>query len=101
MGASEELEYLKSLVSQLNEKITALEAKAKSPPSPKLPARQLRTILIGPPGAGTYCRKPRKTFLRFRHKVRVHKRLGYATTSASATWQLEICCVIKSRRKHP
>jgi len=52
MGASEELEYLKSLVSQLNEKITALEAKAKSPPSPKSPTRQLRTILMGPPGAG-------------------------------------------------
>lgn len=60
MGASDELEYLKSLVSQLNQKITALEAKAKSAPSPKLPARQLRTILVGPPGAGTcsYCRKP-------------------------------------------
>jgi adenylate kinase len=52
MGASDELEYLKSLVSQLNEKIAALEVKAKSTPPPKLPARQLRTVLIGPPGAG-------------------------------------------------
>ncbi len=52
MGASDELEYLKSLVSQLNEKIVALEAKAKTPTSPKSPARQLRTVFIGPPGAG-------------------------------------------------
>jgi hypothetical protein len=52
MGASDELEYLKSLVSQLNEKIIALEAKAKTPASPKSPARQLRTVFIGPPGAG-------------------------------------------------
>lgn len=51
MGASEELEYLKSLVAQLNDKIHALEAKAKSP-APKSPAQQLRTILMGPPGAG-------------------------------------------------
>jgi adenylate kinase len=53
MGASEELAYLKSLVSQLNEKIQALENKSKnaSPPS-KTPAQQLRTILMGPPGAG-------------------------------------------------
>jgi adenylate kinase len=49
MGAPEELEYLKSLVSQLNDKIKALEAKTKAP---KTPAQQLRTILIGPPGAG-------------------------------------------------
>jgi adenylate kinase len=51
MGASDELEYLKSLVSQLNEKISALESKTKNPP--KTPAQQLRTILVGPPGAGT------------------------------------------------
>ena len=53
MGASEELEYLKSLVSQLNEKIAAIEAKAKGSPS-LTPAQQLRTILIGPPGAGMF-----------------------------------------------
>lgn len=52
MGASEELEYLKSLVSQLNEKIVALEKKDKSVAPAKTPAAQLRTILIGPPGAG-------------------------------------------------
>ena len=52
MGASDELEYLKSLVSQLNDKITALEKRAK-PVTPKSPVRQLRTVLIGPPGAGT------------------------------------------------
>jgi len=51
MGASDELAYLKSLVSQLNEKIASLESKAKTPV--KTPAQQLRTILIGPPGAGT------------------------------------------------
>jgi adenylate kinase len=52
MGVSDELEYLKSLVSQLNEKIQALEAKSKTALTPKTPAQQLRTILIGPPGAG-------------------------------------------------
>jgi hypothetical protein len=51
MGASEELDYLKSLVSQLNAKITALECKQKAPTTPT-PAQQLRTILVGPPGAG-------------------------------------------------
>ena len=55
MAPSDELEYLKSLVAQLNDKIHALEAKAKAPVAPKTPARQLRTILIGPPGAGNAC----------------------------------------------
>jgi len=50
MGVSEELEYLKSLVAQLNDKIVAIEAKRQA--SPKTPIQQLRTILIGPPGAG-------------------------------------------------
>ena len=50
---SDEIEYLKHLVSQLNEKIQGLEAKAKAKAAvPKTPAQQLRTILIGPPGAG-------------------------------------------------
>lgn len=52
MGANEEIDYLKSLVSQLNEKISALEAKSKAQPPAKTPAQQLRTILMGPPGAG-------------------------------------------------
>ena len=55
MGASspsEELEYLKSLVNQLNDKLKTLEGKAKAAVSPT-PAQQLRAILVGPPGAGT------------------------------------------------
>jgi adenylate kinase len=51
MAPSTELDYLKSLVAQLNNKIAALEAKAKSD-VPPTPVQQLRTILIGPPGAG-------------------------------------------------
>lgn len=54
MAGSDELEYLKSLVAQLNDKIHVLEQKAKAAISPKTPAQQLRTILIGPPGAGEY-----------------------------------------------
>lgn len=58
MAPSDELEYLKSLVGQLNDKIHALEAKAKSAVTPT-PAQQLRTILIGPPGAGKPLSYPR------------------------------------------
>ena len=49
---SDELAYLKSLVSQLTVKIDELEAKASSKKPTPSPAQQLRTILIGPPGAG-------------------------------------------------
>ena len=48
-SASDELAYLKSLVNQLSDKIKELEAKT-APKKP--PAQQLRTILVGPPGAG-------------------------------------------------
>ena len=51
MAPSNELEYLKSLVAQLNDKIHTLEAKAKDAVTPT-PAQQLRMILVGPPGAG-------------------------------------------------
>lgn len=56
MAGSDELAYLKSLVSQLNAKIEALETKAKDAVS-KTPAQQLRTILMGPPGAGACSRR--------------------------------------------
>ena len=53
MAPSDELEYLKGLVAQLNEKIHALEDRAKHAVQPKTPAQQLRAILVGPPGSGT------------------------------------------------
>lgn len=51
MAGEDELAYLKTLVQQLNDKIHALEQKVTGPKTPT-PAQQLRTILMGPPGAG-------------------------------------------------
>lgn len=51
MAPTSELEYLKSLVDQLNTKIKSLEDKAVKAVTPT-PSEQLRMILIGPPGAG-------------------------------------------------
>lgn len=50
MSPSDELAYLKSLVGQLTDKIKELETKATA--KKPTPAQQLRTILVGPPGAG-------------------------------------------------
>ena len=52
---SDELAYLKSLVEQLNDKIKQIESRGKAPAAKeRTPAEQLRMILVGPPGAGTF-----------------------------------------------
>lgn len=96
MAPSDELEYLKHLVAQLNDKIRALEAKAKAV-VPPTPAQQLRTILMGPPGAGSSLLLE-ELFSGEIHDVsqaRERKPPGYATSSASATSQRVTCSASK------
>lgn len=52
MAPTNELDYLKGLARQLNEKIEKLEKEATKVVKPT-PAQQLRMIIVGPPGAGT------------------------------------------------
>ena len=52
VAMSDAISYLKSLVAQLNEKIEKLEKSNTGSQKPFDAARELRMILVGPPGAG-------------------------------------------------
>jgi hypothetical protein len=99
MAPKDELDYLKSLVAQLNNKIDQLELKAKDKLSgaaaavgaatglAQTPAQQLRTILIGPPGAGTRLSPLsfRMRVLTARRQARARRPRRFATSTACAT----------------
>ncbi|KAF7796486.1 hypothetical protein EIP86_007663 [Pleurotus ostreatoroseus] len=89
MAGEDELQYLKQLAKQLNDKIDALEASMKAKGADKrTPAQQLRTILVGPPGAGAY----------FANSVRVVCADEFTTLSLDAFLpRADVSCIVRRK----